>query len=97
MGSLSPNALVPIASTLTSPRRLTSVTMPGTTPRSTWPDITSCMRSSRAPDNPPVLIACCPSLGLWHRRVEERRDYRKQQIGAVHKRHVRDAGEHRQL
>jgi hypothetical protein len=38
-----------------------------------------------------------PSLGHWHRRVEERRDYRKQQIGAVHNRHVRSAGEHREL
>ena len=38
-----------------------------------------------------------PSLGHWHWRVEERRDYRKQQIGAVHNRHVRSAGEHREL
>ena len=45
----------------------------------------------------PVLIACSPSLGHWHRRVEERRDYRKQQIGAVHNRYVRGAGEHREL
>lgn len=39
--------LAPIASTCTSPRRLTSVTTPGTSPRSTYPVITSCMRRSR--------------------------------------------------
>ena len=44
-----------------------------------------------------MLIVCSPSLGLWHRRVEERWDYRKQQIGAVHKRYVRGAGEPREL
>jgi hypothetical protein len=30
---------------------------PGTLPLATWPAMTSCMRSSRALDNPPVLIA----------------------------------------
>ena len=35
IGSLPPSAFVPIASTCTSPRRLTSVTSPGTSPRST--------------------------------------------------------------
>src|ERR671913_412860 len=31
-----------------------------------------------------LILGRSPSLGHWHRRVEERRDYRKQQIGAVH-------------
>lgn len=57
IGSLPP-ALVPIAFTWTSPRRLTAVTMPGTSLRSTWPAMTACMRASRALDNPPVLMAC---------------------------------------
>src|SRR5437016_13540914 len=35
IGSPPPTAFVPIASTCTSPRRLTSVTIPGTSPRST--------------------------------------------------------------
>jgi hypothetical protein len=35
IGPSAPSAFAPIASTCTSPRRLTSVTMPGTSPRST--------------------------------------------------------------
>ena len=58
IGSPPPTALVPIASTCTSPRRLTSVTIPGTSPRSTWPASTSCMRSSRALDHAPLSVTC---------------------------------------
>jgi hypothetical protein len=56
IGSLPPYALVPIASTRTSPRRLTSVTTPGTTPRPTWPAITSRMCPRRASENSPLFI-----------------------------------------
>jgi hypothetical protein len=38
--------------------KLTSVTTPGTTPRSTWPAMTSCMRSSRALD----ILLCSSSV-----------------------------------
>jgi hypothetical protein len=62
IGAVPPNAIVPSASTWTSPRRLTSVTMPGTLPRSTWPAMTSCMRSSRAVESAPTLIVCLPEL-----------------------------------
>ncbi len=51
-----PAAFMPSASTCTSPRRLISVTSPGT-PRSTWPAMTSRMRSSRAFDSPPCASA----------------------------------------
>jgi hypothetical protein len=37
------------------------------------------------------------SLGLWHKRIEERRDHGKQPIGAMHERHVIRAWEHREL
>jgi hypothetical protein len=41
IGSALPSAFMPIASTCASPRRLTSATKPGTSPRSTKPAITS--------------------------------------------------------
>jgi hypothetical protein len=55
-----PIAIVPIASTTTSPRRLTRVTSPGRLPRSTWRAMTSCMRPSRAAEKPPLPIALTP-------------------------------------
>ena len=55
IGSLPPNAFTPIASTCVSPRRLTSVTSPGIRPLSTWRAMASCMRASRALENPPPL------------------------------------------
>jgi hypothetical protein len=55
-------ACAPMTSTCTSPRRSISVTRPGTPPCSTWPAITSCMRPSRAFDNPPVLICLVPPV-----------------------------------
>src|SRR5665647_142407 len=61
IGSLPPTAVVPIASTCTSPRRLTSVTRPGAWPPSTCPATTSCMRPSRASDNPPAIIGSSPA------------------------------------
>jgi hypothetical protein len=45
----------------------------------------------------PVHIVCYPSFGLWHGRIQELRDYRKQQVGAGHKRDVRGAWKHREL
>src|SRR5919199_4000700 len=71
--------------------------------------MTSCMRSSRAFENPPVLIVPSSSLsmslvstaghswGLRYRRVEELRDHRPQPAGAMHERHMRRAGQHGEL
>ena len=44
-----------------------------------------------------TLVEPDQSFGRGHGRVEERRDDRKQQIGAVHNRHMRGAGEHGEL
>jgi hypothetical protein len=44
-----------------------------------------------------IVCVSSKSLALWHGRVEERRDDRKQQIGALHNRHVRGAGEDGEL
>ena len=54
-------------------------------------------RMLRYEDKYPVHIVCYPSFGLWHGCIQERRDYRKQQVGAGHKRDVRGAGKHREL
>src|SRR5271165_6142516 len=51
-----------MASTTVSPRRLSNVTRPATVPCSTYPDITACMRASRALENPPCAIS--PPLGF---------------------------------
>src|SRR5258708_38345704 len=68
IGSRPPAAIMPIASKCTSSRRLTKVTRPGTPPRSTWPAMISCMRPSRAFDNPPLLIACSRGPLIRYRR-----------------------------
>jgi hypothetical protein len=57
IGSRPPMAVCPMASTCTSPRRLSRVTIPGISPRSTWAAMTSCIRASRGFDHAPPLIA----------------------------------------
>lgn len=59
-----PSAFRPIASTCTSSRRLTSVTSPGISPRSTWATMSSRICPSRAFENPPlldVIVSSSPS------------------------------------
>src|SRR5919201_3643189 len=58
-------AMLPSTSTCVSPRRLTSATSPGTTPRSTYPASTSCSRPRRAADSPPVPIGPSFHVGGW--------------------------------
>ncbi len=58
IGSLPPTALLPITSTCISSRRLSRVTRPGRVPRSTWPAMTWCMRSSRPLENPLLFMPC---------------------------------------
>src|SRR5216683_1325967 len=68
IGSPPPAAFMPMASTCNSSRRPTRATRPGTPPRSTWPAMISCMRPSRAFDNPPLLIACSRGPLIRYRR-----------------------------
>jgi hypothetical protein len=56
IGAVPPTSIVPIASTRVSPWRLTSATRPGSSPRSTWRERTSCSRVSLAVENPLEVI-----------------------------------------
>src|SRR5215212_10146183 len=96
-GTLSPAASgsgrVPLATRVETPSRVIGTLSPGRLHRTRRAK----PRMLRYEAKYPMHIVCYPSFSLWHGRIQERRDYRQQQVGAGHKRDVRGAGKHREL